>query len=439
VGGTLQLFERPRGGERAVLVGVGIGHPVDPIDIAEFAALAASAGTLGLGTVLATRARPDPKYFVGSGKAEEIRAFAELHQADLVLVDQTLTPSQERNLEKLTGRRVLDRNGLILDIFAQRARSFEGKLQVELAQLSHLATRLVRGWTHLERQKGGIGLRGPGETQLETDRRLIAKRIRTLRSRLEKLDRQRETGRHVRREVPVPTVALVGYTNAGKSTLFNALTGSDTYVADQLFATLDPTVRRIKLAAVGEVVLADTVGFVRALPHELIAAFRSTLQEARDADLLLHVVDASDPLRDERMEQVREVLRGIGAGEIPELVVFNKIDLSGDKPRTILRPDGAATQAWVSAVSGDGLPSLRESLAQAVRPNQVRRTLHLDLKAAAVRSELYKRNAVRAERQCEDGSWEMDVELDLTEVAKLLGAKGVNLVGTPRTREQRVA
>ena len=439
MGGSLQLFERPRGGERAVLVGVGIGHPVDPTDIAEFAALAASAGTLGLGTVLATRARPDPKYFVGSGKAEEIRVFAEQHQADLVLVDQALTPSQERNLEKLTGRRVLDRNGLILDIFAQRARSFEGKLQVELAQLSHLATRLVRGWTHLERQKGGIGLRGPGETQLETDRRLIAKRIRTLRMRLEKLDRQRETGRHVRREVPVPTVALVGYTNAGKSTLFNALTGADSYVADQLFATLDPTVRRIKLAGIGEVVLADTVGFVRALPHELVAAFRSTLQEARDADLLLHVVDSSDPLRNERMEQVREVLRGIGAGEIRELVVFNKIDLSGDSPRTILGPDGAATQAWVSAVSGEGLPSLRESLAQAVRPNQVRRTLHLELAAAAVRSELYERNAVRAERQCQDGSWEMDVELDLTEVAKLLGAKGVNLVGPARAREQRVA
>jgi GTP-binding protein HflX len=439
VGGTLQLFERPRGGERAVLVGVGIGHPVDPTDIAEFAALAASAGTVGLGTVLAARARPDPKYFVGSGKAEEIRAFAEAHHADLVLVDQTLTPSQERNLEKLTGRRVLDRNGLILDIFAQRARSFEGKLQVELAQLSHLATRLVRGWTHLERQKGGIGLRGPGETQLETDRRLIAKRIRTLRSRLEKLDRQRDTGRHVRREVPVPTVALVGYTNAGKSTLFNTLTGADTYVANQLFATLDPTVRRIELAGIGEVVLADTVGFVRALPHELIAAFRSTLQEARDADLLLHVVDASDPLRDERMEQVREVLRGIGAGEIRELVVFNKIDLSHDAPRTILGSDGAPTQAWVSAVTGAGLESLCESLAQAVRPNQVRRTLHLDLKAAAVRSELYKRNAVRAERQCEDGSWEMDVELDLTEVAKLLGAKGVNLGSTPRAREQRVA
>ncbi len=439
MGGVLQLFERPQGGERAVLVGVGIGHPVDPNDMAEFAALAASAGTISVGTVLATRARPDPKYFVGSGKAEEIHAFAEAQHADLVLVNQTLTPSQERNLEKLTGRRVLDRNGLILDIFAQRARSFEGKLQVELAQLSHLATRLVRGWTHLERQKGGIGLRGPGETQLETDRRLIAKRIRTLRSRLEKLDRQRDTGRHVRREVPVPTVALVGYTNAGKSTLFNALTGSDSFVADQLFATLDPTVRRVKLAGVGEVVLADTVGFVRALPHELIAAFRSTLQEARDADLLLHVVDASDPLRDERIEQVREVLKGIGAGEIRELLVFNKIDLSGDKPRSIEGADGVATQVWASAANGAGLAELREALARAVRPNQVRRTFHLQLQAAGVRSELYKRNAVRAERQCEDGSWDMEVELDMTEVAKLCGAKGVVLLKPERALAQRVA
>jgi GTPase len=419
---------------------VGIGQPVDSNDTAEFSALAASAGTLGVAWVLASRARPDPKYFVGSGKADEIRAAAEQHQADVVLVDQTLTPSQERNLEKLTGRRVMDRNGLILDIFAQRARSFEGKLQVELAQLSHLATRLVRGWTHLERQKGGIGLRGPGETQLETDRRLIAKRIRTLKARLEKLARQRDTGRHVRREVPVPTVALVGYTNAGKSTLFNAMTGSQTYVADQLFATLDPTVRQVKLAGIGEVVLADTVGFVRALPHELVAAFRSTLQEARDADLLLHVVDASDPQRDERIEQVREVLRGIGAGDIRELVVLNKIDLAGEKPRAVLGADGIAALVSVSAATGEGLPGLREALARAVRPNQVLRTLHLELCAAAVRSDLYRRNAVRSERQHDDGSWDLSVELDLTEVAKLLGNQGVNLVETnARSREQRVA
>jgi GTP-binding protein HflX len=439
------LFERPRGGERAILVGVGIGHPVDPHDTAEFKALAASAGTLGVGLILATRPRPDPKYFVGSGKAEEIKACADANDADVVLIDQTLTPSQERNLEKLTNRRVLDRNGLILDIFAQRARSFEGKLQVELAQLSHLASRLVRGWTHLERQKGGIGLRGPGETQLETDRRLIGKRIRTLKSRLDKLARQRDTSRHVRREVPVPTVALVGYTNAGKSTLFNALTGSASYVADQLFATLDPTVRQVKLAGVGEVVLADTVGFVRALPHELVAAFRSTLQEARDADLLLHVVDASDPLRDERIGQVREVLKSIGAGDIRELLVFNKVDLMEAEtgpaaPRVVLGADGVASQAWVSAATGAGLDILRDALTHAVRPNQVRRTVHLDLPAAAVRSDLYRRNAVRAERQCDDGSWELDIELDLTEVAKLLGSRGVNLVDNSNTsRKQRVA
>ena len=420
-------------------MGVGIGHPVDPNDTAEFRALAASAGAACVGLVTASRARPDPKYFVGSGKAEEIRACAAESKADVVLVDQTLTPSQERNLEKLIGRRVLDRNGLILDIFAQRARSFEGKLQVELAQLSHLATRLVRGWTHLERQKGGIGLRGPGETQLETDRRLIAKRIRTLKARLEKLARQRNTSRHVRREVPVPTVALVGYTNAGKSTLFNALTGSTSYVADQLFATLDPTVRRLELEDVGEVVLADTVGFVRALPHELVAAFRSTLQEARDADVLLHVVDAGDPLRDERILQVREVLRGIGAGEIPELVVYNKIDLIAGKPRTVRGAGQLASQVWVSAATGAGLAELRDALAHAVRPNQVRRTLHLELRAAAVRSDLYRRNAVRAERQCEDGSWQLTVELDSAEIAKVLGSKGVDLVDAGGTREQRVA
>ncbi len=431
-------------------MGVGIKHPVDPYDTSEFKALAASAGADCVGVVLATRARPDPKYFVGSGKAEEIRDCADEHAAEVVLVNQTLTPSQERNLEKLTNRRVLDRNGLILDIFAQRARSFEGKLQVELAQLSHLASRLVRGWTHLERQKGGIGLRGPGETQLETDRRLIAKRIRTLKNRLEKLAQQRDTSRHVRREVPVPTVALVGYTNAGKSTLFNALTGASSYVADQLFATLDPTVRQVKLQGVGDVVLADTVGFVRALPHELVAAFRSTLQEAREADLLLHVVDASDPLRDERIDQVREVLRGIGAGDLRELLVFNKIDMLAaatdaeakvlGQPRIVLGADGVAVQAWTSAITGAGLDDLRGALAHAVRPNQVRRTVHLALTAAAVRSDLYRRNAVRAERQCDDGSWELDVELDSTELAKLSGGRGVNMVDTTGTsRDKRVA
>jgi GTP-binding protein HflX len=422
---------------------VGIGHPVDPHDAAEFRALAASAGAIPVGVVLATRPRPDPKYFVGTGKAEEIRVRAAELGAEVVLMDQELSPSQERNLEKLTGCRVLDRNGLILDIFAQRARSFEGKLQVELAQLSHLATRLVRGWTHLERQKGGIGLRGPGETQLETDRRLIAKRIRTLRARLDKLGRQRDTGRHVRREVPVPTVALVGYTNAGKSTLFNRLTGSDSYVADQLFATLDPTVRRVKLSGIGEVVLADTVGFVRQLPHELIAAFRSTLQEARDADLLLHVVDASDPLRSDRIAQVREVLSSIGADGIRELTVFNKIDLldgtAAEAPRVTAGPDGLPAQVWVSSVTAAGIEELRRAIVSAVRPNQIRRTLHLQMPAAAVRSDLYRRNAVRAERQCDDGSWELEVELDSSEMDKVLGSQGVDLLKELEPHEQRVA
>jgi GTP-binding protein HflX len=425
------LFDRPQGGERAVLVSVGIGQPVDPADTMEFRALAASAGTEGVAVVLAQRPRPDPKYFVGSGKAEEIRQVAEEHDAAVILVDQTLSPSQERNLEKLTNRRVLDRNGLILDIFSQRARSFEGKLQVELAQLNHLSTRLVRGWTHLERQKGGIGLRGPGETQLETDRRLIGKKIKTLKSRLEKLSQQRDTSRHVRREVPVPTVALVGYTNAGKSTLFNRLTGSATYVADQLFATLDPTVRRLQLEGIGEVVLADTVGFVRELPHELVAAFRSTLQEAREADLLLHVVDASDPQRNERIEQVRGVLRGIGAGELPELLVFNKIDLLEESPRIQAGADGFAAQAWVSATTDTGIAALRTAVARAVRPHQVRRTLHVALAGAAVRSQLYQRNAVRGERSRDDGSWELEVELEEAELARLTGTAGVALLGEP--------
>ena len=427
-----------------MLVGVGVGHPVDPADVSEFQALATSAGTLNVGLVLATRPRPDPKYFVGSGKAEEIKLCAEQNGADLILVDRTLSPSQERNLEKLTNRRVLDRNGLILDIFAQRARSFEGKLQVELAQLTHLSTRLVRGWTHLERQKGGIGLRGPGETQLETDRRLIGKRIRTLRARLEKLARQRDTGRRVRREVPVPTVALVGYTNAGKSTLFNALTGSSTYVANQLFATLDPTVRRMELAGIGEVVLADTVGFVRELPHELIAAFRSTLQEAREADLVLHVIDAADPMRSDRIAQVREVLRGIGAGDVRELLVFNKTDLTGEAPRVEDGPDGTPAVAWVSASGGGGLDELRAAVARCVRPNLVRRTLRVGLEAAALRSLLYRRNAVRAERQRDDGGWEIDVEMETDEIAALTGGRGVELIDAGAARsgskaERRVA
>ncbi len=303
------MFERPRSGERALLVRIGLGAQVDPEDLEEFSQLAVSAGAQPVATVTGRRDRPDPRFFVGSGKAEELKQAAAAGEADVILVDHALSPSQERNLEKLIGRRVLDRNGLILDIFAQRARSFEGKLEVELAQLRHIGSRLVRGWSHLERQKGGIGMRGPGETQLETDRRLIGQRVRVLTRRLEKIKQQRETGRQQRAEIPVPSLALVGYTNAGKSTLFRALTGADAYIADQLFATLDPTVRRVTLPGGTPIVAADTVGFIRELPHELVAAFQSTLTEAREATLLLHVIDASDPRRDEHIAQVNEVLR----------------------------------------------------------------------------------------------------------------------------------
>ena len=326
------MFERPERGERAILVRIGLGHAPDADELAEFDALARSAGAVPVATVIGSRRIPEPRFFVGSGKADEIRDCAEAAKAELVLVDHELSPSQERNLERLVGRRVLDRTGLILDIFATRARSAEGKLEVELAQLRHLSTRLVRGWTHLERQKGGIGLRGPGETQLETDRRLVGKRIRTLSAKLEKLAQRRDTGRQVRKRVPVPGVALIGYTNAGKSTLFRALTGADAYVADQLFATLDPTVRRLRLPHTPDIVVADTVGFVRDLPHELVAAFRSTLMEAREADLLLHVVDAADPEREQRIAQVQELVESIGAGAIPQLRVFNKLDRLGRAP-----------------------------------------------------------------------------------------------------------
>src|ERR1700730_6191128 len=335
----MKSFERPRTGERAVLVRLGLGIPVDSEDLKEFRQLATSAGAVPVATVTGRRERPDPRYFMGSGKAEELRAVCEANDAEVALVDHALSPSQERNLEKLIGRRVLDRNGLILDIFAQRARSFEGKLQVELAQLKHISTRLIRGWTHLERQKGGIGLRGPGETQLETDRRLIGQRVRVLTKRLEKINQQRETGRQMRAEIPVPSLALVGYTNAGNSTLFRALTGADAYVADQLFATLDPTVRRITLPGGTLVVAADTVGFIRELPPQLGAAFQSTLTEAREATLLLHVIDASDPRRDEHISQVDAVLAEIGADRIPQILVYNKIDRLGLQPRDDPRSD----------------------------------------------------------------------------------------------------
>jgi GTP-binding protein HflX len=423
------MFERPRAGERAVLVRLGLRSAVKPEDLEEFEQLARSAGVQPVATVTGRRERPDARYFVGSGKAEEIASVARSENADLILIDHPLSPSQERNLERLVGMRVLDRSGLILDIFAQRARSFEGKLEVELAQLKHLSTRLVRGWTHLERQKGGIGVRGgPGETQLETDRRLLAARMRSVTRRLARLTQQRETGRSARSAIPVPAVALVGYTNAGKSTLFRALTGSEVYIADQLFATLDPTVRRLQLPGGAPVVLADTVGFIRELPHELVAAFRSTLQEARGANLLLHVVDASDPRRDEHILQVDAVLREIGAGDIPQLRVYNKIDRLGLAAERDRDAQGHAAAVWISAAAGTGIELLREAVAERLDLQVQRLWLHLPAASGALRARLYAEGAVRDERTLEDGALEMLVELPATALAAWAVLPGVRLL-----------
>jgi GTPase len=422
------VFERPRSGERAVLVSLGLGAPADPEDVEEFTQLALSAGALPVATLTARISRPNPRYFLGSGKAAELARLATQSDAELVLIDQPLSPSQERNLEKLIERRVLDRNGLILDIFAQRARSFEGKLEVELAQLKHIASRLVRGWTHLERQKGGIGLRGPGETQLETDRRIIAQRVRVLTRRLARIKQQRETGRQMRAEIPVPSLALVGYTNAGKSTLFRALTGADAYVADQLFATLDPTVRRIHLPGGTKVVLADTVGFIRALPHELVAAFQSTLTETRAATLLLHVVDASNPRHDEQIAQVDAVLAEIGASAIPQILVYNKIDRLQSEARIDRDVDGRATAVWISAEKGSGLGLLTDVIAERLSRFARRARLKVPASAGALRSRLYAARAVRGESSTPDGSIELAVELPDVELLALARTAGVQIL-----------
>lgn len=362
----MELFDRPGRGEQAVLVHVCLGGKKEDADVArEFSDLALAAGAQIVGEILAKRAAPDPKFFVGSGKVEQIKAIVVEQCANVVLVDHGLSPAQERNLERALQCRVLDRTGLILDIFAQRARSYEGKLQVELAQLRHLTSRLVRGWTHLERQRGGIGLRGPGETQLEMDRRLIGIRIKQLKKRLEKVDKQRQGQRRARQKSRLATASLVGYTNAGKSTLFNAVARADVFVANQLFATLDPTLRRVNLPESDPVILADTVGFVRELPHSLVAAFHATLQESREADLLLHVIDASDPLRDQKVVQVDAVLKEIGAESVPQLYVFNKIDIvEGAEPKLDRGADGMPIRVWVSAASGAGLDLLRGALAE---------------------------------------------------------------------------
>ena len=405
------MFERPQSGERAILVHAGPDGAPEESEREEFKELALSAGAIIVAEIVSSRKRPDPKYFIGKGKVDELAASVEANDAELVISGAALSPSQERNLERVLKCRVLDRAGLILDIFAQRARSFEGKLQVELAQLRHLSTRLVRGWTHLERQKGGIGLRGPGETQLETDRRLLGRRIRQLKERLEHVDARRTMNRRNRVRAEIPTVALVGYTNAGKSTLFNALTDAGVYVQDQLFATLDPTVRRLELPDGGEVVLADTVGFVRDLPHELIAAFRSTLQEAREADLILHLIDASDPNRWQRVRQVNSVLKQLDADRVPQIRVYNKIDKLDRSPRVTSNRDGEGRAVWLSAVTGEGVPLLTATISNRLRRKTLHRVLHLDPSQGRQRAKLFELGAVVSEEIGEDGSWTLELEM----------------------------
>ena len=417
------MFERPRGGERAVLVNLILDDGNAPADAAEFSELARAAGAETVALIGGNRAAPDPGYFAGRGKAEEIHACVVREQAELVLFNHELSPAQERNLERLLECRVLDRTGLILDIFAQRARSFEGKLQVELAQLQHLSTRLVRGWTHLERQKGGIGLRGPGETQLETDRRLLAERIKQIQKRLVKVRSQREQGRRARRRAELPTVSLVGYTNAGKSTLFNRLTQASVYVANQLFATLDPTLRRIDLQDNVAAILADTVGFIQQLPHDLVDAFRSTLEETTAAEVLLHVVDAGDPERRTRIEQVNEVLHEIGAHEVPQIMVYNKIDLlPASAPRLERDADGRAVKVWLSAASGAGLELLLQALRESLQPPRQRHWLRISPAAGQVRARCYAVGKVLHEHFEDNGDCVLEVELAEAEFAQMCKA-----------------
>lgn len=423
----MELFERPTAGENAVLVQINFKTDDIPHDEQEFKELVRSAGAQIVHLVTGSRQRPDSRYFVGEGKAEEIRDYVRDLQADLVVFDHSLTPAQERNLERLFECRVVDRTGLILDIFAQRARSHDGKLQVELAQLKHMSTRLVRGWTHLERQKGGIGLRGPGETQLETDRRLLAVRIKQINKKLEKVQNQREQGRQSRKKAEIPTVSLVGYTNAGKSTLFNALTQADVYAADQLFATLDPTLRSISLPNQQEIILVDTVGFIRHLPHDLVAAFRSTLQETAEADLLLHVIDSHDEQRDLYREQVNNVIEEIGAETVPQIEIMNKIDLTQHSAGVQEGNGLHATTAWVSAQTGAGLEQLLEYLGNYFAQQTFRGKLRLLPSQGRLRAQLYADKAIQIESIGEEGEYLLDLVIDQRKLKSYLSEAGLAL------------
>ena len=431
----MELFDKLSQGEtlieRAILVQINFGKNSNKSqevqDEHEFKELVRSAGAQDSTLITGSRYSPDPRYFVGSGKADEIKTAVTKYDADVVIFDHALSPAQERNIEQLIECRVLDRTALILDIFAQRAKSHEGKLQVELAQLKHMSTRLVRGWTHLERQKGGIGMRGPGETQLETDRRLLNVRIKQINKRLEKVSKQREQGRQLRQKTEIPTVSLVGYTNAGKSTLFNKITGSDVFAKDLLFATLDPTLRRVNLPDQQAIVLVDTVGFIRDLPHDLVAAFRATLQETIEADLILHVIDSNDEQRDFYRDQVNNVLQALDAQDVPQLEVMNKIDLTEQDAHVDDEHSGLPSRVWLSAVTGEGIPELSEKLSEVFSINVFKGHLRLHPALARLRAQFYEDDAVVNELISEKGEYLLDVCIQQRRLDSLLEKEELTL------------
>ena len=412
---------------QVVLVHINFNNARFDEELDEFVHLVTSSGLKSYTIITGKRDRPDARYFIGTGKLAEVSESVVAQCAEVVIFNHELSPAQERNLEKELKCRVLDRIGLILDIFAQRARSYEGKLQVELAQLQHLSTRLIRGWTHLERQKGGIGLRGPGETQLETDRRLIGKRIKTINSRLEKVRTQRTQGRKWRQRSGVPVVSLVGYTNAGKSTLFNKLSGADSYTADKLFATLDPMLRKVEMVPGTPVVLGDTVGFIRHIPHDLIQSFHATLEEVKSADLLLHVVDVTDEQRIDHVEQVNKVIDEIGAESVPQIMVYNKIDVSGNIEVMIERPANEQAKIWLSAHTGAGIPELKELIASYFRPEHQTFSLHLPAEAGKLRARLFERGAVSKETVDAAGGWVLQVSIDPPSLERICQDHGKDL------------
>lgn len=395
-----------------VLVNINFHNSRFDEELDEFIQLVESSGLKPGVTITGQRDTPDARFFIGTGKVAEITEYVVSHCSTLVIFNHELSPAQERNLEREIKCRVVDRVGLILDIFAQRARSYEGKLQVELAQLQHLSTRLVRGWTHLERQKGGIGLRGPGETQLETDRRLIGKRIKTINQRLEKVRTQRSQGRKWRKRSGIPVVSLVGYTNAGKSTLFNSLSGASAYTANKLFATLDPMLRRVEIIPGVEIILSDTVGFIRHIPHDLIQAFHATLEEVKSADLLLHVVDVTDEERIGHIEQVNKVINEIGAGHVPQIMVYNKIDAAENIDARKEQFDGEIPKVWLSAHSGAGIALLRDMTGNFIRPLRRSYKLHLPAHAGKLRASLFERGMVLEDVLDASGGWVVQVEID---------------------------